>query len=356
MTDRECRAYVFNVALKNREYHDPRTNKLDVLPEFLPLLARQATGSHEGDPDAVKLRQVMNAALVRWSGAGPAVAATRDTTVRGPYRDIPVRVYEPFAGHEPRPVIVFTHGSGFVLGGLETHDGLARRLALATGAIVVSVDYLLAPEHPFPAAPEEVFAVLGWVRAGGAGDRADPDRVGLAGDSAGGAITLGVAAMARDRGAPMPAALLLIYPTCDSGLTTPSWERFGRGYFLETAVMCWFWAQYLGGTDPAPYSVPLVGQEFTGFPATVVVGAGCDPLLDEGRLLAARLRAGGSQVCGLTCDGAIHGFMTMFDVTPAAATAVRMAGAAFLDLAGWAESPTSEPGRAAEASAGGRKP
>ena len=281
----------------------------------------------------------MNKALRRWAGIGPSVFSVTDTTVNGPYRPIPIRVYEPFRSDRPTPVVVFCHGSGFVLGGLDTHDALARRLALAASAVVISVDYLLAPEHPFPAAVEESCAVLEWVAKGGIGPRADPHRSVVAGDSAGGAIAIGTALMARDRDVPGPAAQLLVYPVCGTSTNTRSWQRYGRGYFLDAADMHWFWEQYLatGESRSHPYAVPLAADDLTGLPPTVLVGAGCDPLLDEGRELATRLRDAGVETYGLSWDGAIHGFMTMFDISPSAAIAVRASAVALRELAGWGE-------------------
>jgi acetyl esterase len=312
---------------------------VEPIPEFGRLLSQLRPAPLDGRRPLDELRGGMDRALRKWAGEGPSVLAATDTTVDGPYRAVPVRLYEPYLTDRPVPVVVFCHGSGFVLGGLETHDALARRLALATSAIVVGVDYLLAPEHPFPAAVEEMYAVLDWVAAGGAGPRADRHRTALAGDSAGGAIAMGTALAARDRGGPVPAAQLLLYPVCGTATDTPSWQRYGQGYFLDVADMRWFWEQYLGapGNADDPYAVPLAAQDVKGLPPTVLVGAGCDPLLDEGRELAARLRGADVEVSGFSWDGAIHGFMTMFEISPSAGVAVRAAGTVLRELAGWGD-------------------
>jgi acetyl esterase len=310
---------------------------MEPLPEFRALLSRLRRVQPEADRSIDRLRIGMNGALKRWAGPGPAVAAVRDSVVDGPYRSIPVRHYEPFATEGPLPAVVFCHGSGFVMGDLDTHDSLARRLALASAAVVVSVDYLLAPEHPFPAAVHEALAVVEWIAEGGAGPRVDRHRIALAGDSAGGAITAGTAMLARDRGGPRPDAQLLVYPVCATTADTESWKRYGEGYFLDAADMEWFWSQYLARPEQAndPYAVPLAGHDLRGLPSAVLVTAGCDPLQDEGREWAARLREAGGDVCAFSYDGAIHGFMTMFELSSSAATAVRLAGAALRDVAGW---------------------
>jgi acetyl esterase len=315
---------------------------MEPLPEFLPLLSRRgasSSGLPPASPDALAdFRAAMNHALIKWAGQGPALGRVADLTVDGPYRPVPVRLYEP-SGTAPRPVIVFCHGSGFVLGNLNTHDWLARSLADTARAVVVSVDYLLAPEHPFPAAADECLAVLRWVASGGAGRTADPGRIALAGDSAGGAIVSGVSATARDLGGPSVCAQLLMYPVCGLELDTPSWARYGHGYFLDKPTMRWFWSQYLSKPQDAenPAAVPLAARDLREMPPTVLLTAGCDPLKDEGRSLANRLTDAGVKTRGLDVGGAIHGFMTMSAISPSAAGAVRMAASALRDLTGWKE-------------------
>lgn len=314
---------------------------MEPLPEFLPLLSRRGDSSSRlpvSSPDALaRFRLVMNRALLRWAAQGPGLGRVADLMVDGPYRPIPVRLYEPFGSTAPGPVIVFCHGSGFVLGNLDTHDWLARSLAKTSQAVVVSVDYLLAPEHPFPAALDECFAVLRWVASGGAGGAADPGRIALAGDSAGGAIVSGVSMTARDLGGPSLSAQLLMYPVCGHELNTPSWDRYGHGYFLDQPTMRWFWSQYLSRPQDAedPRAVPLAARDLRGMPPTVLLTAGCDPLKDEGLRLAERLSGAGVQARSFDYPGAIHGFMTMSAVSPTADAAVRLAVGALSDLAGW---------------------
>ena len=313
---------------------------MEPLPEFLPLLARRGRNPQPGPVGLADFRVAMNRALVKWAAPGPALGRVRDLAVDGPHRPIPVRVYEPAgpgAPVRPRPVILFCHGSGFVLGNLDTHDWLARSLSAAADAVVVSVDYLLAPEHPFPAALDECVVVLGWVAAGGAGRAADPVRIIVAGDSAGGALVAGVSRTVRDRGGAQVCAQLLMYPVCGHELDTPSWHRYGGGgYFLDAPTMRWFWSQYLRDPGQAsnPYAVPLAAREFQGLPPAVLLVAGCDPLADEGREYAARLRAGGTPVRVVEYAGAIHGFMTMSAISSSAAAAVQQVAAELRELTG----------------------
>jgi acetyl esterase len=315
---------------------------MEPLPEFLPLLRQSASspGPPPSGPDALAgFRAVMNHALIKWAGQGPVLGQVTDLTIDGPYRPVPVRRYEPPGIAAPWPVIVFCHGSGFVLGNLDTHDWLARSLADAVRAVVVSVDYLLAPEHPFPAAVDECLAVLRWAASGGAGRTADPGRIVLAGDSAGGAIVSGVSATARDLGGPSICAQLLMYPVCGLELDTPSWTRYGHGYFLDKPTMRWFWSQYLSRPQDAgdPAAVPLAVRDLREMPPTVLLTAGCDPLKDEGRGLVSRLTEAGVKTRLLNFGGAIHGFMTMSAISPSAAGAVRMVASELCDLAGWRE-------------------
>ena len=313
---------------------------MEPLPEFRPLLSRRGRGPDPGSAVLADFRVAMNRALVKWAVPGPDLGRVRDLAVEVPRRPIPVRVYEVgrrSALVRPGPVILFCHGSGFITGNLETHDWLARSLSAGAGAVVVSVDYLLAPEHPFPAALKECLAVLDWVASGGAGPAADPARIIVAGDSAGGALVAGVSRAVRARGGCQVCAHLLMYPVCSHDLDTPSWLRYGGGgYFLDAPTMRWFWSQYLHDPGEAsnPYAVPLAAREFRSLPPAVLLVAGCDPLADEGREYAARLRADGARVRLIEYPGAIHGFMTMSAISPSAALAVQQVAAALRELTG----------------------
>lgn len=249
------------------------------------------------------------------------VASVTPYAVPGPGPDVPVRVYRP-TGEPGLPAIVFCHGGGWVVGSLETHDGICRTLANATGAVVVSVGYRLAPEHPFPAGLSDAYAVLNWV-AGRRQLDIDPGRIAVAGDSAGGNLATALCLLARERRGPAIAAQALVYPAVDLTLSSASVVQNGEGYGLTAADMRWYVAQYLAaGTPPTdPTASPIHAPDLAGLPPAVVVTAEFDPLRDEGEAYAARLREAGVPVELRRYDGQVHGFLAMAGAVPRAAAA-----------------------------------
>jgi acetyl esterase len=256
------------------------------------------------------------------------VHEVRDLAAPGPAGDVPLRLYRP-AADEPLPAILYFHGGGFVIGSLDTHDGTCRALANASGCAVVSVDYRLAPEHRFPAAPEDCWAALAWVAKEGAALGVDGARLAVAGDSAGGNLAATAALLARARG-PALRYQLLVYPVTDHAFDTPSYRENGEGYFLSAAMMRWFWQQYLedAGQGADPLASPLRATELAGLPPALVVTAEYDPLRDEGEAYAARLRAAGVPTELRRFPGQIHGFFSMFDVMDDGRAAIASAGQA----------------------------
>ncbi|MBB3751497.1 acetyl esterase [Mycolicibacterium sp. BK634] len=222
-----------------------------------------------------------------------------------------VRVYRPSAS-APLPILVYAHGGGFVFCDLDSHDGLCRSLANLVPAIVVSVDYRLAPEHRWPTAAEDVLAVSRWAAAHAPELGGDAGRIAVGGDSAGGNLAAVTTLMARDRGGPTIAAQLLVYPVIDADFDTESYQRFGRGFYNPRLALQWYWDQYVPdvGDRRDPYAAPLHGN-LSGLPPAVVVIAGHDPLHDEGIAYADALTAAGVSTTRCVFDGGIHGFMTM---------------------------------------------
>ncbi|GAA2775793.1 alpha/beta hydrolase [Saccharopolyspora taberi] len=244
--------------------------------------------------------------------------------IPGPGGALPVRVYWPAVSEAEPPVVVYFHGGGWVLGGLDSHDLHARNLTNGARAIVVSVDYRLAPEHPFPAPVEDACAALAWAAEHAAELGGDPARIAVAGDSAGGNLATAAALIAARQGAPRPVFQLLVYPVTDHDFTTESYvDDDGRG-MLAPAHMRWFWDLY--APDAAdrddPRASPLRAPDLAGLPPAHVVVAECDPLRTEGERYAERLRLAGVRTSLQHCAGAFHGFAGFTDVLPFAAEAM----------------------------------
>jgi acetyl esterase/lipase len=268
-------------------------------------------------------------ALGDMTGAPEAVAGVSNRTIPGPAGDVPVRIYTP-AGTPPFPALVYIHGGGWVIGNLDTHDGVCRSLTNGAGCVVVSVDYRLAPEHKFPAATEDAYAATCWVAAHAPSIGADPARIAVGGDSAGGNLSAVVALMARDRGTPRLCYQLLVYPVTDAACDTPSYRDNADGYFLTRDMMRWFWNHYLRSAADGenPYASPLRATNLRGLPPALVMTAEFDPLRDEGETYAARLRQADVPVTLSRYDGMIHGFFGMAGMIDRAKDAVKEAAAA----------------------------
>jgi acetyl esterase len=240
---------------------------------------------------------------------------------------VPVRVYRPSAAR-PLPSLVYFHGGGWVLGDLDVYDGTVRDLANASGCLVVSVDYRLAPEHKFPAAADDAFAATAWVADNAAEIGADPERLAVGGDSAGGNLAAAVTLMARGRGGPKIAFQLLIYPVTDQAFDTVSYQENAEGYGLTRKQMMWFSGHYLRSPVDAddPLASPLRASSLRGLPPALVITAGYDPLRDEAEQYAERLKADGVDVRVERYPGLIHGFFGMTASIDAAGAAIRRAG------------------------------
>ena len=306
----------------------------------------EATGyppMSEGTPQ--NARDGLVALMTAMSAAVPKaeVAAATDATVGG----VPARVYRPETTGEI-PTVVFFHGGGFVIGDLETHDGICRLLCRDLSAVVVSVDYRLAPEHPFPAAVDDCYAALTAVAKEIDEYGGDATRLAVGGDSAGGNLAAVCAQQAHVDGIAI-AAQLLVYPATDLlGENYRSRIDNGEGYFLTYADMMWFAGHYLGiaatpeaAQDPElmaraadPRLSPLLAKSLEGLPPAVVATAEFDPLRDEGNAYAKALEAAGVRVEHREFPGLIHGFYGLESVSPAVAEATAWINGRFKELIG----------------------
>jgi acetyl esterase len=277
------------------------------------------------------------------SGVGPAVDSVVDSEIAGPSGDLPIRLYRPqdpaLGPSGDTPALVFFHGGGFVLGTLDSADDVCRQFATRLGAVVVSVDYRLAPEHPFPAAVEDAWAALQWV-----GEEADeegkeeslgidPGRVGVAGTSAGGALAAAVGLRARAEGVPL-AVQVLCYPMLDPEATaTADVEDRAAAPLLSRADVDWFWDQFLPDRGDAsdPLAAPARADTLEGCPSTVVTTAGHDVLRFEGAAFAERLEDSGVPTTYLHYPTLAHGFLSLAGDVEAARTATAEVTAAVRD-------------------------
>jgi acetyl esterase len=210
--------------------------------------------------------------------------------------------------------VLFFHGGGWVMGSIETHDALCHALTNLSGCLFISVDYRLAPEHRFPAAPVDAYAATCWAAESARSLRADPRRIALCGDSAGGNLAAVTALMARDHRGPEISCQVLVYPVTDCRLDTPSHRESSEGYLLTRELMLWFWNHYVEGEDAArhPHASPLRAGDLAGLPEALVLTAEYDPLRDEGEAYARRLKEAGVPVTLHRLEGLIHGFFRQY--------------------------------------------
>jgi len=283
-----------------------------------------------GPRDSTPAENRANALMRRRRFGIPPVPVSRviDRTVPGPDGDIPVQVFVPDAVG-PLPILVYYHGGGWVSGCIETHENACRTLANETPCVVVSVEYRLAPENPFPAGLDDCYAATVWVAEHGAELGGDPARLAVGGDSAGGNLAAAVALAARERGGPAIAYQLLIYPVTDNNFETDSYLEAAEGFGLTRDSMMYFWEAYL--PNPADAANPLAAvlqADLTGLPPALVITAEYDPLRSEGEAYATKLRAAGVPVEHVSYAGQIHGFFNVGTMMTAGDTAVSHAARA----------------------------
>ena len=270
------------------------------------------------------LRETIEGSIRLVCTQGPDMMAVGTEAAPGPARPVPVRHYTPYAGGvEPAPGLVFFHGGGFVTSSLDTHDALCRTLAARARVRVVSVDYRLAPEHPFPAAYEDALAAYDWIAGEGADLLGlDPTRIAVAGDSAGGNLAAGVA-RARREGERAPVFQLLIYPWLQLVETNTSRLKLEEGHLVAAGILEVTRRAYLAGTDPNDVRIsPILANDLAGLPPACIITAGLDPLRVEGAAYADKLSAAGVPAQLIHIDGAPHGFATQTRIVPKADAAI----------------------------------
>jgi acetyl esterase len=288
------------------------------------LAAAGGPGLHELPLDEARKAPYQ---MIELGGPEESVAQVEARIVPGAVH-IPLRVYRPSFAQD-LPALVYFHGGGFVICNLDTHDRECRMLANASGSVVVSVDYRLAPEHKFPAAVEDAYAATRYVAEHPGEFGIDPGRIAVGGDSAGGNLATVVALMARDRGGPSLKFQLLIYPLTDLEDDSPSMRQYDQNHFLTRQDMDWFADSYLGSADRRdPYASPHYAADHSGLPPALVITAECDPLRDQGEMYAEKLRSAGVPVTLNRYDGMIHPFVSLAGIVDDGRKAIQESAAA----------------------------
>ena len=304
---------------------------MPVDPHIAPLLEllKSVPPMHEGSPEAAREAFRQLAVGGRRPEQVVPVASVEEVAIPGPAGDIGARVYRPETAG-PAPTVVLFHGGGFVIGDLDTHDNMARTICRDCSAVVVSVDYRLAPEAQFPAAVEDAVAATRWA-ASRLEELGGDERLAVAGDSAGGNLAAVVAQQLRDSGGPALAGQLLVYPATDVTGDYPSRIENAEGYFLDLPTMVWFIQHYAAdaAVHQDPRLSPLRHTDLSGLPPAVVVTAEYDPLRDEGEAYARALSEAGVPAEVRRFDGMIHGFFDMGAYSPAAQAAIEESCAMF---------------------------
>lgn len=294
-------------------------------PQVKTLLDQMAAAGqpafHTQTPaDARKAMQAMLDVFV----AGPQVHKVEDRKIPGPAGEIPIRIYTPSG--KPNGILAYFHGGGWVLGDLASHDYTCRALTNETGCTVVAVDYRLAPEHKFPAGPDDCYSATQWVSKNAASLGSDADHIAVGGDSAGGNLAAVISLMARDRSGPRIRHQMLIYPVTDAAMDTPSQAEFtADGFVLSKLDMEWFWGYYLANKKDGenPYASPIRAKDLKNLPPAHIITASHDPLRDEGEAYGELLKKAGNKVKVKRYEGVVHGFFSLQAVLDQGQTATR---------------------------------
>lgn len=293
----------------------------------LEPLARQFAEKNDDPPYLYDLGPEKGRETVDKVQSGPVAKLAVDTEDLlihgGPKGEVSVKIVRPLHAPATLPVILYTHGAGWVFGNAHTHDRLIRELAVGSQSAVVFTNYSLSPEEKYPVAIEEIYAVLNWIAESGAQKGLDPENITAAGDSVGGNMTAAITLMAKERGGPKIRKQLLFYPVTDASFETESYEQFASGYFLRREGMRWFWDQYTIDPDAraeitaSPLRASI--EQLQGLPEALIITAEADVLRDEGEAYANKLREAGVRVTAARFQGIIHDFVMLNELADTAA-------------------------------------
>jgi acetyl esterase len=307
----------FRLSPAARPAGDPLSEAAMLYQELSAFLDMVDEGRQAGRPalhelPVIRAREEFEAASETLKAGAPQMPV-KQLALDLPGRTLPARLYRPAPVHNT-PVLLYFHGGGYTVGSLDSHDGLCRTLADACGCAILAIGYRLAPEHPFPAAPDDAHAAWGWLQTHGDELGLDTTRVALAGDSAGATLATVLAAQLAAQGGPAPCAQLLFYPAVDAQGESESRELFADGYLLESATLNWFYRQYAPVTlqrSDWRCSPLYAGERLRGSAATLLLVAEFDPLVDEGLAYGKVLQAQGVEVETVLCRGLTHDFLRM---------------------------------------------
>ena len=306
---------------------------MSLAPEIVKQLADQkAAGLPQVWEAPVAILREQTQARVTFAGVPEPIHQVINRFIPGPTSDLPIRIYRP-SNKNDLPAIVFFHGGGWVLNFLDIYDAALHRLANQSGAVIISVNYQKAPEHPFPIPFDDCFATLQWVKSNAAHLGVARDRIGVAGDSAGGNLAAAVALKARDLNIEITFQLL-IYPCTERNFDTPAYRDFANDFGLTTRAMQWFWQQYLadGEFESDAYAQPARANSFHALAPTIIITAQYDPLISDSITYAEKLRAAGIDVTYRDFPGMIHGFFANLASTPSAQEAIDFAALKIVEL------------------------
>ncbi len=282
------------------------------IERFIAEAAEAYAGSTGAEP-LDEQRETYASFSHRFRQPRPGGVAVEDAALAAGLAEVPVRIYRPasLAPGRPAPCILYMHGGGWVLGSVDTHDCITAEIAESTAAIVVSVDYRLAPEHPFPAGFDQCCAALGMLARESTAFGIDKGRIAVAGDSAGAYLAAALALSARNEGGPALVAQALIYPVLGTDWNLPSYRQNATAPMLKTAEMARYWGLYLGGEPVTnnPYAAPLLATDLSGLPPSLIWTAGHDPVRDDWELYARRLREAGVPAIYRCAPDLAHGYL-----------------------------------------------
>lgn len=300
-----------------------RENEVVLEPEAQKVTEETANPPYVYDLGPQKAREQLD--KIQAGAVKMLPAHIRHKTIQGgPTGNVSLTIVRPKHIKDKLPVVLYSHGGGWVLGNFGTHERLVRELAVRSNAVVVFVNYSLSPEAKYPTALEEIYAALQWVAEEGDKLGMDPTRIIAAGDSVGGNMTAAVALLAKERGGPKIAKQLMFYPVTDASFDTPSYQQFAEGYYLRRDVMQWFWDQYTTDSQQRAQitASPLraTTEQLQGLPPALIITGQADVLRDEGEAYANKLRKAGVRVAQARMQGTIHDFVMLNSLADTAAT------------------------------------